>query len=262
MSIATSFASVLPAEGPLWALLLGGLGAIFGSFIAALVIRWPQGRSVLRGRSACDGCGRALAAIELVPLLSALVMRGRCGACGAAIDPLHGRVEAAGLAVGAAAGALLPGAEAVAAAIFGWLLLALAALDATEFWLPDALTAPLALLGVAAGLAGIAPDLQARLIGGVGGFASLWLVARGYRLVRGREGLGGGDPKLFGAIGLWLGWQPLPAVLLLAAMIGLGVVLFRLANGRAVAADDALPFGTLLAIAAYPAALAMLRLGP
>lgn len=262
MSIATSFASVLPAEGPLWALLLGGLGAIFGSFIAALVIRWPQGRSVLHGRSACDGCGRTLAARELVPLLSGVVMRGRCGTCGAAIDPLHWRVEAAGVVIGAAAGALLPGLEAVAAACFGLLLLALAVLDLTEFWLPDALTASLAVLGVVAGAAGIAPDLEARLIGGAAGFASLWIVAQGYRLARGREGLGGGDPKLFGAIGLWLGWQPLPAVLLLAAMIGLGVVLFRLVRGHAVAADDALPFGTLLAMAAYPAALAMLRLAP
>ena len=74
--------------------------------------------------------------------------------------------------------------------------------------------------------------------------------------------MGGADPKLFGAIGLWLGWRMLPPVLLLAAMIGLGVVAWRAATGRAVAADDALPFGAYLALAAYPALLLMIRFQP
>ena len=100
------------------------------------------------------------------------------------------------------------------------------------------------------------------LIGGAAGLASLWSIARGYRLLRGRDGMGGGDPKLFGAIGLWLGWQMLPSVLLLAGLLGLGIVLFRKLTGRPVARDDALPLGTLLAAAAYPAWLAMIDLTP
>jgi leader peptidase (prepilin peptidase)/N-methyltransferase len=246
----------------IWSLGLALLGAIIGSFVAALVIRWPQDRSVVRGRSACDACGATLRAWDLVPLASALALRGRCRDCGARIDPVHGWVELGGVAIGAAAGAIVAGPVALAGAVFGWVLLALAALDLRHWWLPDRLTGTLALTGIAAGLAGVAPGLTERLIGGVGGFASLWAVAATYKKMRGREGMGGGDPKLFGAIGLWLGWRMLPGVLLLASVIGLGWVLWQVARGRRVAATDALPFGVLLAAAAYPAWLAMIAWAP
>jgi leader peptidase (prepilin peptidase)/N-methyltransferase len=248
------------ASAPRWllAVLLGVLGAILGSFIAALVIRWPQGRSVLAGRSQCDACDAVLGPVDLVPLLSALVLRGRCRRCDAAIDPLHWRVELGGLAIGVSAGLMMGGPAALAVAVFGWLLLALAALDMTEFWLPDRLTLALALAGIASGISGIAPPLEDRLIGGVAGFAALWAIGAAYKAARGREGLGGGDPKLLGAIGLWLGWRMLPILVVLASMVGLGVVLFWLVTGRGARADDRLPFGALLAIAAYPAEIAML----
>lgn len=249
---------------PLWlsAIGLGVLGAIFGSFIATLVVRWPAGRSVMRGRSACDGCGRALGPIELVPLVSGLVARGRCRTCAAPIDRVHGRVEALAALVGASAGMLLPVEQALAAAVFGWLLLALGALDARDFWLPDELTLALALGGLATGWLGVAPPLSDRLIGGVSGFAALSAVGAAYQLLRGRAGLGGGDPKLLGAIGLWLGWRLLPAVLLLAALIGLAVAGLRRLRGVEVRLGDAMPLGTLLAIAAYPAEIAMLGYRP
>lgn len=257
------FTAALMAE-PMWlcAAGLAGLGAIFGSFIAALVVRWPQGRSVLRGRSACDACGVTLRPRDLVPIVSGVLADGKCRSCGAAIDPLHWRIEAIALAIGASSGLMLSGGEALAAAVFGWLLLALAALDVTEFWLPDELTVTLAVAGIVAGVVGIAPSMTDRLIGGAGGFTALWAIGAGYRLIRHREGLGGGDPKLLGAIGLWLGWQLLPAVLFLAALAGLGVVLFRLLTGRGATLADRLPLGTLMAIAAYPALLVMLMLAP
>lgn len=242
-------------------LLLGLLGVIGGSFLATLVVRWTDGRSVVAGRSACDGCGRTLSPVELVPLVSAVVQRGRCRACGSAIDPVHWRVELACLLVGASAGLVAAPVEAVAGAGFGWLLVTLAALDLRAWWLPDRLTALLAGGGLASGLIGD-PPWPDRLIGGVAGFALLWLVAASYRRVRGREGMGGGDPKLFGAIGLWLGWRMLPAVLLVASLVGLGVVLWRRLTGRAMARDDALPLGMLLAVAAYPAWLLMVASGP
>ncbi|TPG17671.1 prepilin peptidase [Sphingomonas koreensis] len=245
-----------------WPLALGLLGAIAGSFIAALVIRWPQERSVLTGRSACDGCGRSLSPGELIPLVSAALQRGRCRTCGAAIDPRHWQIEATALVIGVAAGLAIPAPVAAAGALFGWLLLALAALDVTAFWLPDRLTLVLALAGVATGALGIDPPLVDRLIGGAAGFAVLWAIARGYQLARGREGLGGGDPKLFGAIGLWLGWRLLPAVLVLACAVGFALLLVRLLTGRGVRGDDRLPFGALLAIAAYPAWLVMLAFAP
>lgn len=244
----------------IWPVLLAALGAIAGSFLATIVVRWPEGRRVSDGRSACDACGATLRAIELVPLLSALVQRGRCRRCGARIDPRHPRIELGCALIGAAAGYVAPGPVGAAGALFGWLLLTLAALDAAALWLPDALTGTLALTGVAAGALGVAPALDERLIGGAAGFLSLWAIARTYRLVRGREGLGGGDPKLFGAIGLWLGWRLLPAVMLLAALVGLGAVLVMRLSGREVSADLKLPFGAFLAIAAYPAWLMMIGL--
>lgn len=241
-----------------WPIALGVLGAIVGSFIAALVIRWPQDRSVLLGRSACDSCGRTLTARDLVPLLSALVLRGRCRTCRAPIDPLHWRIEATAALVGVLAGIATASSLAVVGAIFGWLLLALAALDATALWLPDRLTITLAIAGIGTGVAGTPPALGDRLIGGGAGFLALWGIAAGYKRLRGREGMGGGDPKLFGAIGLWLGWRTLPAVLLLASLIGLALVLVAALRGRRMARDTALPFGALLAVAAYPAWIAMI----
>jgi leader peptidase (prepilin peptidase)/N-methyltransferase len=248
------------AEPILWPVLFGILGAVIGSFVATLVIRWPQGRT-MGGRSQCDGCDRTLGARDLVPLLSAALAKGRCRTCGVGIDARHWRIEAIALGIGLAAGLAVPGPAGLAGAVFGWLLLALAALDVTEFWLPDRLTLTLALTGLATGVFGIAPPLIDRVIGGVAGFAALWLVAFAYRHLRGREGLGGGDPKLFGAIGLWLGWRMLPVVLFLAALTGLAVVLFGMVRGRTARLDDRVPFGALLAVAAYPAWLFLLGSG-
>lgn len=245
-------------SGLIWGAGLAMLGLIAGSFVAALVVRWPEGRSVSRGRSRCDACGAMLRVRDLVPLASVLVLRGRCRDCGAAIDPVHWRVELAGATVGAAAGLVAAGPPAIAGAVFGWVLLALAALDLRHWWLPDRLTVTLALAGVASGAVGVMPDPGDRAIGGVVGFAGLRLIAAVYQRLRGREGMGGGDPKLFGAIGLWLGWRMLPGVLMLASVIGLGWVGWQAVRGRRMGAGDAVPFGVLLALAAYPAWLAMI----
>ena len=244
-----------------WPVGLALLGAIIGSVVASLVSRWPVGRSALRGRSRCDGCDVVLGPPELVPLLSAALARGRCRHCAAPSDPRHWQIELAAAAIGALAGLAVSGPVALAGAVFGWLLLALAALDLVAFWLPDRLTILLAAAGLATGAIGIAPSLLDRLIGGAAGFAGLWCVGQGYRLLRKREGLGGGDPKLFGAIGLWLGWAMLPAVLLLAALTGLALVLVGHLAGRTARLDDRVPFGALLAIAAYPAWLFLLGSG-
>jgi len=240
-----------------WAAALGLLGAILGSFIAALAIRWPAGRSVASGRSACDNCGHTLRARDLVPIASALALRGRCRDCGERIDPRHLLIEGIALIIGGSAGWAAPGLEGIAGAVFGWLLLGLAALDVAALWLPDRLTATLAGAGLVAGSFGLDPPLSDRFIGGGAGFLVLWSIAAGYRRLRGRHGLGGGDPKLLGGIGLWLGWRLLPPVLVLACLVGLGLVLFRQLSGRPLARDDALPFGAFLAAAAYPAWIAM-----
>jgi leader peptidase (prepilin peptidase)/N-methyltransferase len=251
-----------PTAPIFWALALAGLGAIIGSFLGALVVRWPAGRSIITGRSRCDACGHPVRGRDLIPILSALRLRGRCRDCAAPIAPVHGMMEGGAALIGGIAGAVAASPVALAGAMFGWLLLALAMLDARHFWLPDRLTGTLAVAGIVAGMTGVAPSPEDRAIGGVAGFALLWAIGEGYRRVRGRVGLGGGDPKLFGAIGLWLGWRMLPPVLLIASVVGLGLALFLAWRGRTMRGDGALPLGTCLAVAAYPTWLAMIAWVP
>lgn len=240
------------------AALIGALaGAILGSFLATLILRWPVGRSVLRGRSACDGCGRTLAARDLVPLFSAMIQRGRCRTCDARIDPLHGRIEAACAIIGALALGGMPDPGGLAWALFGWMLLTLAVLDWRHFWLPDALTLPLAFLGLTLGLWATDVAVSDRIIGAAIGYGALLGIAIGYRILRGRDGLGLGDAKLLGALGAWLGWQTLPFILLIASGLGLAVMIV---TGRASQRTARVPLGTFLALAALPAWLIRLSL--
>jgi leader peptidase (prepilin peptidase)/N-methyltransferase len=236
----------------MWGVIGFLLGGIVGSFLATAAIRWPRSEQASIGRSRCDHCKRALRPWELIPILSFNIRRGRCASCGGAIDRRHVLIELAAAAIGAVAFALAPGLAGAGGAVFGWGLLLLAVLDVEHFWLPDGATGLLALLGIAFGAAGAPPFPNDRLIGMAAGFLSLWLIGRSYRLVRHREGLGGGDPKLFGAIGAWLGWAALPYVLLLAALAGLGSVLLARERGQAVSATMRVPFGALLAVAAWP----------
>ncbi len=228
------------------------LGAIAGSFLATLAVRWPHGRT-LSGRSACDGCGRALGWAELIPLASALVQRGRCRGCGARIEPDHAAVEWGCAVIGAVALGLAPGLAGAGWALFGWLLLTLAALDTRHFWLPDRLTLTLGAAGLLVGGLTTGMPLINRGVGAAAGFGSLWAIGAGYRAIRARDGLGLGDAKLFGAIGAWLGWQALPFVLLCASVIGLIAAVI----GGDVRRTRAVAFGAALAAGAVPGWLAL-----
>lgn len=227
-----------------------GIGLVIGSFLATLVLRWPQGRAVT-GRSACDRCGVTLRWTNLVPVVSYLANRGTCTSCGVRIDRTHPLIELLCGAVGAAALYASPDLAGASAALICWMLVALAALDLRYFWLPDRLTVAVALVGLCSGALGILPSLSDRLIGGTTGYVALASVAWSYARIRRREGLGRGDPKLFGAIGMWLGWQELPFVLFGASVLGLLAVAAMTLRGHAVAATTRLPFGTLLAVAAF-----------
>jgi leader peptidase (prepilin peptidase)/N-methyltransferase len=138
----------------------------------------------------------------------------------------------------------------LALAVFGWALVLLALLDARHLWLPDVITLPLAVCGLGAALVLPAPDLWERGLGLVFGWAALEALRRGYRLVRHRDGMGGGDPKLLGAIGAWLGASALPIVVMIASLIGIGWALIEHARGRPAGGTTPIPLGTMLALAA------------
>ncbi|MEH6702890.1 prepilin peptidase [Parasphingorhabdus sp.] len=228
------------------------LGLIIGSFLATLIVRWPEGRSVIAGRSSCDDCGHLLQVWELIPLVSFLLQSGKCRQCGAPIAKDHIAIELAAGLIGGLALSAAPSATGLAGAVFGWLLLALAALDVKHHWLPDRLTAMLAISGLLACFLLVPPPIYDRLVGGLAGFVSLTVVARIYKMVRGREGLGGGDPRMLGAIGCWLGWSALPLVMLGASLAGILVAVSWRLRGENVAADSILPLGSLMALAAFP----------
>lgn len=229
------------------------LGLVLGSFLAGLSWRWPRGLSALGGRSQCAACRAQLGVADLVPVLSFLLLRGRCRHCGAAIPPRHLAIEVASAVVVAASVYAVPGWAGGAGAVFGLLLLLLLVLDVEHFWLPDAVILPLAALGLAFGLG----EFAGRAIGAGAGFAVLWSIAAVYRRFAGREGLGAGDPKLFAAIGAWLGWAALPFVLLGASVVGLALVMLDRLRGRSVARDTMLPLGALMAGVAWPLWLLM-----
>lgn len=231
------------------AVLMGLLGLIFGSFIAAITVRMPRDEDIVRGRSRCMSCDQTLAPWQLVPVISWLIQRGRCGWCRAPISPRYILIELASGAIGVWAALfgqtwLMVGVT----ALLGWQLLLIALIDAENFWLPDELTIPLIVTGLAA-TAWIARGWPvAQIAGVVLGFGLLWLMAWLYKRFRGREGLGGGDPFLFAGAGAWVGWIGLPSVLLWACAVGFSLVAARLILRRRVEATDRLPFGTFLCV--------------
>jgi leader peptidase (prepilin peptidase)/N-methyltransferase len=229
-----------------WPLLGALLGLVAGSFLATLVLRWPRGEG-LGGRSRCEGCGRTLGVPDLVPLVSFLVARGRCRGCGGAIDWRHPAIELTAALIGAASFWIAPGVTGVGGALLGWGLLALLALDAEHFWLPDALTLPLLGLGLL-----LSPfPLEQRLLGAALGGGSMLAVMLGFRALRGKDGMGLGDVKLTAALGAWLSPALLPPLILLAALLGLVLAALswrRRASGEALR----LPFGACLAAAGFP----------
>lgn len=234
----------------LLALLFALLGLIFGSFIAAVTVRMPRDEDIVFGRSRCMSCGETLKPWHLVPVFSWLIQRGRCALCGAAVSPRYLLIECGAAAIGVWAALAGTGdlTWSIATAVLGWQLLLIALIDAENFWLPDELTLPLIVTGLVA-TAVIAEGWPVnQMIGAVGGFVGLWLLAEAYRRVRGRQGMGSGDPILFGAVGAWVGWQGLPSTLLWACAVGFSVVLTLLITRRRVSATDRLPFGTFLAI--------------
>lgn len=197
--------------------------------------------------SACPGCGKAIAALHNVPVVGFLVLKGKCASCGAKISPRYPIVEAfAALLAIAVASVFGPTLQTVAALGFAWTLLALTLIDLDTKLLPDSLTLPLVWAGLLVNVPGWFAPLPAGVIGAAAGYLALWSVNALYKLVAGQDGMGAGDFKLLAALGAWLGWQLLPVVILLSAVVGsiVGITLM-LFFGRS--AKTQIPFGPYLA---------------
>lgn len=247
------------------------LGLLVGSFLNVVIHRLPKmleqewhancadlrGESVpaserislARPRSRCPHCGHQITAMENVPVVSYLLLRGKCSHCKARIGLRYPFVEAlSGVLSGYAAWHFGPGWTAAGAILFLWILLALTFIDFDTQLLPDSLTLPLIWIGLLFNLDGHLVDIRSAVIGAVAGYLALWSVYWLFKLATGKEGMGYGDFKLLSAIGAWLGWQQLPLTILLSSVVGavIGVALIVVARrGREVP----LPFGPYLAIA-------------
>jgi len=276
---------LLAANPALFAVVAALFGLLIGSFLNVVIHRlplvlerqWrvqcaelagqapeaaPEPFGLVRPRSRCPACQAPIRAIHNIPVLSYLALRGRCAACRAPISPRYPVVElATAAAFAAVAWHFGFGLQAALAIVFTAYLIALTGIDVDRQLLPDVLTLPLLWIGLLASLwhaaaFGAAPPVAMRdaLIGAAAGYLSLWAVFQLFRLVTGKEGMGYGDFKLFAAIGAWLGWQMLPLVLILAAVVGaaVGIALIALRrHGRGVP----IPFGPYLAGAAWIAML-------
>jgi leader peptidase (prepilin peptidase) / N-methyltransferase len=259
-----------------WAIPLAALfGLMIGSFLNVVIHRLPrmmqaewesEARAVLEQpapggepqrydlwwpRSQCPQCSREIRAWENIPVLSFLLLRGRCPGCATRISWQYPLVELLTAVLFAATiwhfGATAAG---LAALLFTGFLIAAAGIDARTTLLPDQLTLPLLWLGLAANNFGLFTDLESAVIGAMAGYLSLWLVYHGFRLLTGKEGMGYGDFKLLAALGAWLGWQALPMILLLASLVGaiVGITLILL-RGRD--RNIPIPFGPYLAAAGW-----------
>jgi leader peptidase (prepilin peptidase)/N-methyltransferase len=223
-----------------------------GSFLGVLIRRLPAGRPVAFGRSHCESCGHTLAPLEMIPVLSFAVQRGRCRSCGARIAPEHLAVElaATGIAVWAASVEADPD-RLWAGCVLGWALLALGWIDWEHFRLPDAITLPLILAGLAATALLTPWDNAGHALGAAAGYLAIRALDLAYRAWRGRSGIGQGDAKLLAAAGAWLGWDALPTVVTAAAITGLAVALAMRLRGQPIGGQTALPFGPCLALATW-----------
>jgi leader peptidase (prepilin peptidase)/N-methyltransferase len=227
------------------------LAPFVGSFLGVLIHRQPAGRPIVRGRSQCEWCGVRLTPRDLVPLVSWLVARGRCRHCRHPLGWFYPGVELAALAVAAIALAFDGVEQAWLDCLLGWWLLALGWIDARHWLLPDVLTLPLLVLGLALAAAFAPEDLADHAAAAIIGYLALRGVAWVYQRLRHREGLGQGDAKLLAAAGAWLGIAALPQVILLAALAALLTAAGLALAGKRMRAHSALPFGPFLALASW-----------
>jgi leader peptidase (prepilin peptidase)/N-methyltransferase len=255
----------------------GIFGLLIGSFLNVVIHRLPKmmqresdnyvaqesGKplphtdrySLVVPRSACPHCGHQITALENIPVLSYLVLRGKCAGCKTPISLRYPIIE---LLTGALSALLIwhfgGGLTGLAVLVFAYLLIAMTFIDADTQLLPDDLTLLLLWCGLLVNLNGTFVPLKDAVIGAAAGYLSLWSVYWLFKLTTGKEGMGYGDFKLLAALGAWLGWIMLPVIILLSslvgALVGIGLIVFA-KHGR----NNPIPFGPYLAAAGMIALL-------
>jgi len=285
-----SLVALLQASPPLLYVVAGLLGLMVGSFLNVVIHRLPlmleiqwrqqcqefladQGAAPDQGqpldtdpaasqpfnlvtpRSRCPRCGHAITALENVPVLSYLLLKRKCSACGAPISQRYPIIEllTAVLSVLVAWRFGLSWAGGMAL-LLTWALIALSVIDFDHQLLPDSITLPFLWIGLGLSLFGLFTDAQSSIFGAGAGYLSLWLVYVLFKWATGKEGMGYGDFKLFAMLGAWLGWQALPVIILLSSLVGaavgIGLIILR---GRD--RNIPIPFGPYLAAAGWIALL-------
>lgn len=262
-------------------LLAGGsvfvLGLCIGSFLNVVVYRLPlmmeadwkhEARDILElaaepdeprfnllvPRSRCPHCGHQITALENIPVVSWLVLRGKCSGCKSPISPRYPLVELATGLLSLLVFLNFGPTESMAAALgLTWALIALTLIDLDTQLLPDDITLPLLWAGLLANMLGWLPvPLMSAVIGAMAGYLTLWSVSGLFKLVVGKEGMGNGDFKLLAALGAWLGWSMLPVIILMSSVvgtvIGVGYLIVRKKSAE-------YPFGPYLAISGFIALL-------
>jgi len=263
-----SFITLLQTAPILFISLCATIGLMVGSFLNVVILRlpkmmereWHQQCAELRGetietlpplsiakpRSACPHCQHKITALENIPILSYLVLRGRCSQCNTSISPRYPIIEAlTGIISGFVAWNFGYGFLALAALIFVWAMIALAFIDLDTQLLPDDITLPLLWAGRLVNLGDGFTDIRSAIIGAVSGFLALWSVYWCFKIATGKEGMGYGDFKLLAVIGAWFGWKMLPLVNLISSLVGavVGIGLLVITkHGRHVP----IPFGPYL----------------
>lgn len=245
-------------------------GLMVGSFLNVVIHRLPkmmerewhanclelQGKelpeqtkyTIVTPRSACPKCGHNITALENIPIISYLLLGGKCKGCKTSISMRYPLIEAlTGALIGLVAYQYGYTYTTLFAWIFVFALVTLTFIDFDTQLLPDDITLPLLWLGLIFNLNGGFTDLKSAVLGAILGYLILWSVYWVFKLITGKEGMGYGDFKLLGAIGAWFGWQMLPAVILLSsvvgAVIGIGLIVFKGKGG-----GTAIPFGPFLAL--------------
>jgi len=204
--------------------------------------------NLMTPRSQCPACGHAITALENIPVISYVLLRGRCAACRTPISPRYPLVELLTACLSAFVAWRFGFTWTTAATLlFVWSMIALAFIDLDTFYLPDDITLPLVWAGLMVNMGTAFVDLQSAVIGAVAGYLSLWLVYWGFKFATGKEGMGYGDFKLLAAIGGWLGWKMLPVVIMLSSLVGaiVGISLIVFARHER---SKPIPFGPYLVL--------------